>query len=104
MYIYVYIYIYSPDLAALQTERFVACHTVISNTSIDTLHNGWSRICCVTVSKQEITQKNKEPKHRHTNSPTHLYKSNINPQKDRAAALPPPTPFGDGYGICPVKL
>ena len=55
------------------------------------------------VSKSQSKKsrnKHKTPKHLHTKSPTHLYESDMNPQKGWAAASPPPTPFGDGYGIC----
>ena len=86
-----------PELASLQKTRFFACFTIITNASIDILQNGWPEICCVTVSTQDIMQKNKKTTHLHTTSPTHLYKSHIHPQKGWAAAKPPPTPFEDSY-------
>ena len=52
-----------------------------------------SSIDCVEVSEQQVTQQTQ-----HTKAPTHVDKSDMNPQKGWAT-ISTSTPSGDGYGI-----
>ena len=83
--------------ASLQTTKFCCVFSIISNVSVDILQNVWPKICRVTWLKQGITETNNL--NTCTQKQTTTWTNHIWILK-RGVAPSPPTPSGDGYGVC----